>query len=81
MRVPAIGGIDRMAHLLRYSRCTQRDALKTVWHHSDIHPILDTQPVTKGAFAKVTLPVSEKCAGEILTLPCHPELTLDKVDG
>lgn len=85
VRVPAIGGIDHVAHLY-VIRCTQRDALKKHLHDhgiaSDIHyPILDTQqPVTKGAFAKVTLPVSEKMCGEILTLPCYPELTLDEVD-
>ncbi len=85
VRVPAIGGIDYVAHLY-VIRCAQRDALKKHLHDhgiaSDIHyPILDTQqPVTDGQYAAVALPVSEKMRSEILTLPCYPELTLDDVD-
>ena len=85
VRVPAIGGIDYVAHLY-VIRCAQRDALKKHLHDhgiaSDIHyPILDTQqPVTDGQYAAVALPVSEKTRSEILTLPCYPELALDEVD-
>ena len=85
VRVPNITGADHVAHLY-VIRCTQRDALKKHLHAhgiaSDIHyPVLDTQqPVTGGQYAALALPVSEKVRGEILTLPCYPELTLDEVD-
>lgn len=85
VHLPAIDGKEHVAHLY-VIRCTQRDALKQYLHRhdiaSDIHyPVLDYhQPALSQHYAQVSLPVSEHCAGEILTLPCYPELTMDEVD-
>lgn len=85
VQVPSIAGVDHVGHLY-VIRCAQRDALKqylqTQGVASDIHyPILDTQqPVTGSGARSVALPVSEKLCGEILTLPCYPELTMEEVD-
>lgn len=48
---------------------------------SDIHyPVPDhRQPVFGDKFAHVSLPVTERLAGEVLTLPCFPEMTDDEV--
>jgi dTDP-4-amino-4,6-dideoxygalactose transaminase len=81
---PLIVDSSHVAHLY-VVRCAARDALKQYLQaHGigcDIHyPLLDTrQPVNKNTPAP-RLPVSEKLALEILTLPCYPELTMAEVD-
>jgi aminotransferase EvaB len=87
---PVIEDETHVAHLY-VIRCRERDALKQYLTEErigcDIHyPLLDCQqPVfVKKVVAEknsgFSLPVSEKAANEILTLPCYPELTLDEVD-
>lgn len=48
---------------------------------SDVHyPIPDhRQPVFSDRYADVRLPHTERLAGEVLTLPCYPEMTGDQV--
>lgn len=48
---------------------------------SDIHyPVPDhRQPVFGNRFADICLPVTEQLAGEVLTLPCFPEITDEEV--
>jgi len=86
VRTPQIDDDSHVAHLY-VLRCTGRDALKA-WLASqgigtDIHyPVPDHRQPVQGAAAAAApaLPVTERAAGEILTLPCYPELTLDEVD-
>jgi len=49
--------------------------------HTDVHyPVPDhRQPVFGARFATTTVPVTERLAGEVLTLPCHPAMTDDEV--
>ena len=85
VQLPVIDGKQHVAHLY-VIRCASRDALKAHLHQhgiaSDIHyPILDyQQPAIAQRYAGVSLPASERCASEILTLPCYPELTMEEVD-
>lgn len=84
IRTPWVEGDDYVAHLY-VVRSPKRDALRTYLkqHHiaTDVHyPLLDyQQPALQDAYADVHLPVSEKAAGQILSLPCYPELNLDTV--
>jgi dTDP-4-amino-4,6-dideoxygalactose transaminase len=81
IRHPDTQGEDYVAHLYVVrsdSRDALREHLRASGVASDVHyPLLDTrQPVLQSSAAAVTqLPVSERAAGEILSLPCHPELT------
>jgi aminotransferase EvaB len=85
LRLPTIEHRDHVAHLY-VVRSADRDSLRTHLQQqgiaSDIHyPILDyQQPAVAARYAGVSLPVSERCMQEILTLPCYPELTMDEVD-
>lgn len=82
--VPRRGGESDVLHLF-VVRSRFRDALaahlamKSV--QSDIHyPIPDhRQPAFAARYLGVTLPVAERLAEEILTLPCHPGLTDEEV--
>ncbi|EJN00868.1 putative PLP-dependent enzyme possibly involved in cell wall biogenesis [Herbaspirillum sp. YR522] len=83
--LPAFGGTEYVAHLY-VVRCSQRDSLarhlKASQVASDVHyPIPDhRQPFFDGAYADISLPVTELLAGEVLTLPCYPEMTDGEVD-
>ncbi len=75
---------SHVAHLY-VVRCAARDALKQYLQaHGigcDIHyPLLDTRQPVNAKMPAQGLPVSEKLAQEILTLPCYPELTMAEVD-
>lgn len=81
IRHPDTGGEDYVAHLY-VVRSDARDSLRGHLHAngiaSDVHyPLLDIrQPVLQSSpGARTPLPVSERAAGEILSLPCHAELT------
>jgi dTDP-4-amino-4,6-dideoxygalactose transaminase len=71
-----------VAHLY-VIRCENRDGLQSylgsVVISTDIHyPIPDhKQPAF--AFDSEQLPVTEQLAGEVLTLPCFPEMTEDEI--
>jgi dTDP-4-amino-4,6-dideoxygalactose transaminase len=78
--LPPAAGKEYVAHLY-VVRCSQRDAL--VAHlaaegvQTDVHyPIPDhRQPCHAGQFDDVRLPVTERDAMTVLSLPCFPELT------
>lgn len=77
LQVPARGGDDDVAHLFvvacaqRERLCAHLDAHGVGW---DIHyPVPDHhQPAS--AQRESVLPVTERLASQILTLPCHPAL-------
>jgi len=80
VHVPEQGGAEYVAHLY-VVRSAHRDSLRTHLRSldiaSDVHyPIPDyRQPVFGERFAHVRLANTERLAGEILTLPCYPEMT------
>lgn len=84
IRLPRPAGDDYVGHLY-VIRLENRDALREYLKQhgiaSEVHyPTLDyQQPAVCKQYAGVSLPVSEKAAHEILTLPCYPELTLTEV--
>jgi len=84
VRTPPVSGEDDVAHLY-VVRTARRDALrahlKSAGVAADVHyPIPDhRQPCWAGRL-DVRLPVTEELAGEVLTLPCFPELTHAEVD-
>jgi aminotransferase EvaB len=80
LRLPRSPGESDVAHLY-VVRTDARDAL-AAWlkEHgiaTDVHyPVPDhRQQVWEGRFASVELPVTERAAGEVLTLPCYPEMS------
>lgn len=83
--VPAHTGAEYVAHLY-VVRSAHPDALRTHLRTLDIasevhYPIPDyRQPVFGARFAHVRLANTERLAGEILTLPCYPEMTDAEVD-
>jgi dTDP-4-amino-4,6-dideoxygalactose transaminase len=84
IEIPVRGGESDAMHLFVVrSRC--RDALAAHLERegvqTDIHyPVPDhRQPLFAARFAAATLPVTERLAGEILTLPCHPAMTDEEV--
>lgn len=84
--LPSIHDKDHVAHLY-VIRTAQRQSLQAHLHAngiaSDIHyPILDyRQPAVANRYGNVSLPVSERCVQDILTLPCYPELRTEEVDA
>ncbi len=82
--LPSWAGADYVAHLF-VIRCSERNALRAHLRELDIaaevhYPLPDHyQPVFKGTHAGVSLPVTEMLAGNILTLPCYPEMTDEQV--
>lgn len=75
------GGCDSVAHLY-VIRSAQRErirnALAAAGIGTDVHyPVPDhLQESMRGlGFRRTDLPVTEACAGEVLTLPCFPEMT------
>lgn len=85
LELPATRGAGDVAHLY-VVRSAQRDALarhlKQCGIATDIHyPIPDhRQPMFGTRFGDVHLPVTERLASEILTIPCYPEMTDEAVD-
>jgi dTDP-4-amino-4,6-dideoxygalactose transaminase len=83
IRLPPTPDQADVAHLF-VVRSARRDALKAhladAGVQTDIHyPLPDhRQPCFDGRFAHVELPVTERHAGTVLTLPCFPELTDDE---
>jgi len=83
--VVAVEGEDYVAHLA-VALVEERDAIQTKLRASgigtDIHyPIPDhRQPLWRGSFADLRLPVTEHAAEHVLTLPCFPELADNEVD-
>lgn len=83
---PQAAGEAYVAHLY-VVRSAHRDSLRMHLRDlqigSDVHyPIPDyRQPVFKERFANIRLANTERLAGEILTLPCYPEMTDAEVDS
>jgi dTDP-4-amino-4,6-dideoxygalactose transaminase len=82
--VPLRAGESDVVHLF-VVRSRDRDALAVHLRHEGIHtdvhyPVPDhRQPVFGARFATTKVPVTERLAGEVLTLPCHPAMTDDEV--
>jgi len=79
--VPAPKGEDDVAHLY-VIRTPHRDALRGALAErgiaTDVHyPIPDHQQLScrRAPWAACSLPVTENCCREILTLPCFPEMS------
>ncbi|HEY4620926.1 MAG TPA: DegT/DnrJ/EryC1/StrS family aminotransferase [Gaiellaceae bacterium] len=84
-RLVSLEGEDYVAHLavvLLGERDAARARLQAAGIGTDVHyPIPDhRQPLWGDALAKVRLPVTERAAEQVLTLPCFPELTDKEVD-
>ncbi|BBJ00620.1 aminotransferase [Ferrigenium kumadai] len=83
--VPAIHGDDYVAHLY-VIRTPERDRLKQHLAGAgipcDIHyPVPDyAQEACRHLFEGVDRPVTAQACGEVLTLPCFPEMADDEVD-
>lgn len=75
--------VSHLYVLRTQSRASLADWLKARGVSSDIHyPVPDhRQKVLLGRFTDARLPVTEKAAAEILTLPCYPEMSEDQVDA
>lgn len=83
--VPAIHGDDYVAHLY-IVRAAERDSLKQhlagAGIPTDVHyPVPDyAQEACRHLFEGVDLPITAQACGEVLTLPCFPEMSDDEVD-
>ncbi len=83
--LPEEGGAEYVAHLY-VVRSSRRDALREHLRTMDIayevhYPIPDyRQPLFGKRFASLTLENTERLVGEILTLPCYPEMTHAEVN-
>ncbi len=81
---PQRGGEADALHLF-VVRSRSRDALAAhlarVGVQTDVHyPVPDhRQPFQASRFAALALPITERLAGEVLTLPCHPAMTDEEV--
>ena len=80
--VGSTGYVGHLAVLVTPDREADRAALAAQGIGTDVHyPVPDhRQPVLAGALAGLRLPVSERLAGEVLTVPCFPELTEAEID-
>jgi len=78
-------GTEYVGHLC-VVRCDRRDALRQHLADSGVqtevhYPRPDhRQPLHQGRYDVVSLPVTERDAARLLTLPCFPELTDDEVE-
>jgi len=79
-------GPDMVAHLC-VARCAARDAFRRALEEfgvaTEIHyPIPDhRQPALQSeAFSGISLPMTERAAQEIMTLPCFPEMTDTEIE-
>jgi aminotransferase EvaB len=85
VRVLPAEGSDHVAHLavvVAEDREAVRAALDAAGVQTDVHyPIPDHQQKPFVAEqAEASLPVTEQRSGQILSLPCFPELTADEID-
>jgi dTDP-3-amino-2,3,6-trideoxy-4-keto-D-glucose/dTDP-3-amino-3,4,6-trideoxy-alpha-D-glucose/dTDP-2,6-dideoxy-D-kanosamine transaminase len=84
VKCPTGFGDDHVAHLY-VIRCENRDGLRRHLESAGIateihYPIPDHhQPAFH--FSSTSLPVTERLADEVLTLPCFPEMTDDEITG
>lgn len=84
IKVPSIEPGRHVAHLY-VVQCSGREALRAHLAHEGVgtevhYPIPDhRQPALADAYRSVRLPISERLAEEVLTLPLFPEMTDDEV--
>jgi dTDP-4-amino-4,6-dideoxygalactose transaminase len=73
--------VGHLAVMLTEHRDADRAAFTEAGIRTDVHyPVPDhRQPVLVGATAEVRLPVTERAAEQVLTLPCFPEMTEDEI--
>jgi dTDP-4-amino-4,6-dideoxygalactose transaminase len=85
VKVPTIEVHRHVAHLY-VVQCTQRDGLRDHLRRNGIgaevhYPVPDhLQPVLIERYRGVRLPVAERLAREVLTLPCFPEMTDGEIE-
>jgi aminotransferase EvaB len=74
--------VGHLAVFLARDRASATMTLNERGVATDVHyPVLDhQQPVWKGAYDDVNLPVAEAAVRRILTVPCFPELRDDELD-
>ncbi|SNR87713.1 dTDP-4-amino-4,6-dideoxygalactose transaminase [Geodermatophilus saharensis] len=74
--------VGHLAVMTTPHRDADRAALAAAGIRTDVHyPVPDhRQPVLAGTTGGVSLPVTERAAGQVLTLPCFAELTDAEVD-
>jgi aminotransferase EvaB len=74
--------VGHLAVLVTPDRQADRAALTTRGIRTDVHyPVPDhKQPVLAGAMPGLRLPVAERAADEVLTVPCFPELTDNEIE-
>lgn len=80
--VESTGYAGHLAVLVTPDREADRAALAAQGIRTDVHyPVPDhRQPVLADAMRDLRLPVCERLAAEVLTVPCFPELTEAEVD-
>jgi len=82
--LPALGPdhVGHLAVLVTEDRDAAKAALTAAGIQVDVHyPVPDHQQKPFVAdYADVSLPVTEERSGQILSLPCFPELTSDEID-
>lgn len=86
IELPPPSGEDDVRHLFVVRsdrRQALRDHLAAAGIQTDIHyPVPDhRQPCHAGRYGDVALPVTERDAERVLTLPCFPEMTDDEVSA
>jgi dTDP-4-amino-4,6-dideoxygalactose transaminase len=83
--VPDAAGDDYVAHLYvvrTRSRASLQRHLAARDIATDVHyPIPDHRQAAHPEAGRASLPVTERLAAEVLTLPCFPELADDEVDA
>jgi dTDP-4-amino-4,6-dideoxygalactose transaminase len=74
--------VGHLAVLVTPDRKAARATLTAEGIRTDVHyPVPDhKQPVLAGAMPALRLPVSERAADEVLTVPCFPEMTDDEIE-
>jgi dTDP-4-amino-4,6-dideoxygalactose transaminase len=74
--------VGHLAVLVTPDREADRAALTARGIRTDVHyPVPDhKQPVLAGAMPGLRLPVAERAADEVLTVPCFPELTDNEIE-
>ncbi len=85
LTVPIVRGKENVAHLYVICALKREDLREHLRKHniaSDVHyPIPDHRQFLFGSrFAQIHLPNTERLAGEILTLPCYPQMSNEAVD-
>jgi dTDP-4-amino-4,6-dideoxygalactose transaminase len=82
--VPDVSGDDYVAHLYVVrtpARASLQEHLAGRGVATDVHyPVPDHRQSAYPVDAQFALPVTERLASEVLTLPCFPELADDEVD-